>query len=96
MAANETDCPEQTVEALLGVTAVGTGITTLVVVVLLFAVTKLLPETLAWLVIAQVEGELLIVALKVTVMFFPAGILKPEPVPFTVTVSPDCVEAKEF
>ena len=77
-------------------TAVGGGITILLVVVFEFTVEKLLPETDAEFVIPQVLGVLLIVALNVIVVLLPAGKVNPLPTPLTVMVSPAFISVNEF
>ena len=94
VAESEIFCPVHIEVAV--VTPVGGGITILLVVVFEFTVEKLLPETEAVFVIAQLVGELLMVALKVMVVLFPAGRVNPEPEPATVTVSPAKVSVIEF
>ena len=76
--------------------AVGGGIIKLVVVVFELTVVKLLPETLAWLVIVQEDGKSATLALKVMVVLLFEGSKKPDPAPFIVMVSPDCGAATEF
>jgi hypothetical protein len=87
--------PEQMLVVLLGETLEGGGIITFVVAVVELNVAKF-EAILAVLVIAQLVGVLLMVALNVIVVLLPAGIVKPEPAPLTVTVSPDSVLATEF